>query len=126
MNTHKLISDRLHQKAGLYESSPSKFSGVSFKQLWDSEWDRDFERLMRNRLVMGAMRYEPMARKKQTRGKWNLRAAMRSKLENYERTGNREYLVDLANYCLIAFSCDDHPGGHFRALDDHHDHCKKK
>lgn len=67
-----------------------------------------------------------MEEKRKKPGHWDLLSALRSKAEGYERTGNTEYLVDAANYCLLAFELDAHPRKHFHALDDHTDHCKKK
>ena len=125
-STHSILRDRLLCKAGLAEPAPPKFCPSDLERLETSEWSLTFERLMRNRLVMGALRYGTFAEKVHKKSKWDLVGALRGKAEMYERTGNTEYLVDGANYCLLAFEFDDHPSKHFQALDDHSDHCKRK
>lgn len=117
------MRERLHKAAGLTEPPKPKFR---LEDLQQSEWSPEFERLMRNRLVMGAFRYGLLADKRVKGKKWDLIEPIRAKVELYEQTGNTEYLVDAANYCLLAFECDNHPLKHFKALDDHHDHCKRR
>lgn len=122
-HVHDMLRARLHLRAGLAERPKAKYS---LKSLEKTEWSPEFEQLMRNRLVMGALRYGLLADKKIKGKKWDLIEPIRKKVELYEETGNTEYLVDAANYCLLAFECDNHPLKHFKALDDHHDHCKRR
>ena len=42
-------------KCGLPENEPGK--PITFDELQQTEWNVDFEKLMRNRLIIGAMRY---------------------------------------------------------------------
>jgi len=125
MSVHAILRSRLLAQAGLLNGTP-RFSSADFAKLSDSEWSPEFERLMRNRMIMGALRYSTLAVKKVQRGKWDLVGSVKTKIKLYEATGNTEYLVDIANYCLLVFECDDHPKRHFHALDDHADHCKLK
>lgn len=39
------------------------------------------------------------------------------RLERYGKTGNKEELIDAANYLLIEFLKPSHPAAHFRATD---------
>lgn len=121
--SHDILRQRLLLRAGLAEKPQPKFSLTS---LMETEWSPQFEFLMRNRLIMGAFRYGLLSEKRKKGKKWDLLEPIRKKVEKYEETGNVEYLVDAANYCLLAFECDDHPLKHFKALDDHHDHCKRR
>lgn len=123
--THSILRERLLARAGLLLPQLPPFAGVTFAQLRQSEWSEAFENLMRNRLVMGALRYAPMVEKRKGTRRWDMVGAMRAKLEKYEETGNTEYLVDMANYCLLEFECGQHPKRHFHALDDHSDHCRE-
>jgi len=122
-HTHDIMRERLLKRAGLSVPERRKYD---FKSLQRTEWSQEFERLMRNRLIMGAFRYGLLAEKRIKGAKWNLIEPIAKKVELYEATGNTEYLVDAANYCLLAFECDNHPLKHFTALDDHHDHCKRR
>lgn len=123
MNTHDIIRHRLLLRAGLAELPKAKYD---FAELEKTEWSPEFERLMRNRLLMGALRYGTLEHKRKVGGKWDLVGAVKKKVELYEKTGNLEYLVDSANYCLLEFECGKHPNRHFHALDNHHDHCQLK
>jgi len=129
MTNFELMRQRLHMQAGVHEYKPSKFKPSDLKKLEQTEWSIKFEKLMRNRLLMGAMRYgtfeEKLVSAKSSRP-WDLLSPIGSKLQLYALTGNSEYLVDIANYCMLAFEFDPHPKKHFEALDDHHDHCRRK
>lgn len=81
-----------------------------------SEWSEKFEQLMRNRLIMGALRYGEMH--KQEDGFYHYPKSVLSKLQQYQRTGNTELLVDAANCCMLEFVKGKHPLKHFHATDD--------
>lgn len=125
----EMMRGRLLLRAGVTPPPAAKFNPSDFASLQNSEWSVEFERLMRNRLIMGALRYGTFAEKGEDakKGKhWDLQTPIVAKLKKYEETGNTEYFVDIANYCMLAFLFDNHPNKHFSALDDHHDHCKRK
>jgi hypothetical protein len=119
-NIHELLRNRLHERAGLLDA-PKTF--LRLEDLERSEWSADFERYMRNRLIMRALRYGVMS-KKRTQNYDYVNDAIR-RLQEYQRTGNSEQLVDVANLCLLAFEFDKHPTKHFSAGDDG-EHCKSK
>ena len=85
-------------------------------QLRKTQWNHEFEQLMRNRLIMGAFRYgvihvtptpwEPCVR------------SIVERINEFASTGNREHLVDVANLAMVLFEFDNHPNGHFHAADD--------
>ena len=39
------------------------------------------------------------------------------KFNLYLKTGNREYIVDAFNYCLLEWNSPQHPNAHFKATD---------
>lgn len=119
-----MLRQRLHAKAGIVERTMPQ--GYDFATLQKTEWSPEFEQHMRNRLLMGALRYGLLADKKKNPNKWDLLKALRSKIKGYLKTHNKEYLVDAANYLLLEFECPSIPNTFFKALDDHHDHCKLK
>lgn len=112
-HVHHILSERIHRQAGLVPPPAPRFR---FEDLVRSEWSPAFEQLMRNRLLMGALRY---GRISENRGKPydRIRDAMR-RLERYEVCGNLEDLVDAANLALLEFECGVHPRRHFSAADD--------
>lgn len=44
--------------------------------------------------------------------------SLEKKLSAYKRTGNTEYLVDVANYAMFEFMYSIHPKAHFKPTDD--------
>lgn len=89
---------------------------MQLDELQRTEWSPAFERLMRNRLLMGAFRYgrlhEPHAAHD------NVRSAI-ARLRRYLDDGNQEHLVDAANLCLVEYvrgECHENPN--LRAVDD--------
>jgi hypothetical protein len=100
-------------KAGIPEKEAPK--GMDLESLRKSEWSDEFERYMRNRLVMGAFRYGKINAPGKKR--YDRIGSIRKRLLQYERTGNTEMLVDISNLCLLEFVEPTHPESHFSALD---------
>lgn len=92
----------------------------NYQELYESEWSPEFEHFMRNRLILGAMRYGRMGHGQVPRGKpvYDRCESIRQRLERYEKTGNAEWLVDIANLALLMFEERIHPNHHFSATDD--------
>lgn len=111
MSVTKHIRRRLEK---CFESRPS------LAEMRKTEWSRQFERLMRNRLLMGAFRYG-LIKNKGDQG-YDMVGSLKSRLDMYERTGNMEYLADCANLALLEFEFPSHPKAHFNAIDDG-EHC---
>jgi hypothetical protein len=109
--------------SGMPELEPPKPRLMpSLDALYASEWSPEFEMLMRNRLVMGAMRYGLLGDKNKPAYNRVDNAVARLKL--YAETHNTEHLVDVANMCLIEFVEGDHPDKHFSSQDEHKLHAK--
>ncbi len=89
-------------------------------ELRRTEWSRPFEKLMRNRLVMGAFRYG-LLRNKGGQG-YDMLGSLQARLKQYKETGNLELLADVANLALLEFEYPSHPDAHFAAQDDG-EHC---
>ena len=68
------------------------------ESLAKTEWSSIFEQLMRNRLMMGALRYGLL----HDSGKPNYKRteSIEWHLKMFKETGNAEHLVDIANQCL--------------------------
>lgn len=92
-------------------------------ELARSEWSKDFENMMRYRLIMGAFRYGKMH--EFGKAQYDRVGKIKSKVELYARTGNLEYLVDIANIAMMEFEEGDHPNRHFESV-DYKDHTEVK
>lgn len=88
----------------------------SFAELLKSQWSSKFERLMRNRLILGVFRYGKITR--QSNLNYDRVGSAIKRLNLYKSTGNLEHLVDAANLCLLEFEHSEHPDKHFEAQDD--------
>lgn len=102
-------------KCGLHENE--FISLPSYDVLKETEWSPIFENLMRNRLIMGAIRYGRIG----AIGKpqYDRVPSMIKRLQKYSDSGNKEFLVDVANLCLLEFVECNHPTQHFHAIDEH-------
>jgi hypothetical protein len=111
------MRERLEHAAGIF---PPPRASASLERLRESEWSPRFESLMRNRLVMGALRYGPMAPQRRLRP--SFLPGLRKRLAQYGATGNAEFLVDVANLALLEFEIGHHPRRHFAVT--HGDHAQ--
>jgi hypothetical protein len=119
---HDILRERLLARAGLLEQSKKKFLTLKeiIDELHETTWDKTFLDYMFNRLIMGRLRYGP---KKPGTPAYNYAKSIKEKAELYKATGNTEFLVDIANYCMLEFRHGSHPNKHFSATDDA-DHCE--
>lgn len=116
-NLHRSVNNHLRQRiyrqCGVVDCPENS---VNLEDLMQTEWNAEFENLMRNRLLMGALRYGLM--KDPEKAKYNYLEAMEDKIKQYRITGNDELLVDIGNYALLEFTLGRHPNKHFKATDD--------
>lgn len=104
---------------------PSKGDRPSLPELKAEQWSDRFEVLMRNRLIVGACRYETLDEKRLD-NKYKTIDYIRVKLKEYEVNGNQENLADCANLLMIEFECPTHPNPTFHAIDDGKLHVEKR
>lgn len=85
--------------------------GMKIEDLKVSEWSESFEKLMRNRLIIGAFRYGKLH--DPNKKPFDRLIYICTKLDRYQATGNLEALVDVANLALLEFEESKHPKRHF-------------
>lgn len=110
-------------KCGLPELEAEAPQVHTYEELQQTEWSEEFENLMRNRLVMGALRYGPIHGK--NKPMYDRVSSVVSRIARYAESGNKELLVDVANLCLLEFEECHHPNAHFSSEDDG-EHVKRK
>ena len=108
------INNLWRRSAGLPEKEEDK--PVNLNELSITEWSTEFESLMRNRLILGALRYGRL--KAPGKARYNRVESIIKRMKAYQETGNKEYLVDCANLCLLEYEECHHPAAHFHAVDD--------
>lgn len=114
-SVHAILRRRLLDRAGLCESDPPRYTLAGLQA---SEWSHRFEQLMRNRLILGALRYGALHTPKR---KYDRVAGAMKRLQQYQQTGNLETLVDVANMALLEFEEGTHPKRHWSDING--DHC---
>lgn len=112
IHPHDAIRARLEKQI-----RPPSRARPPLESLRKTEWIPLFEQYMRNRLVMGAMRYETFEEKMKG-NKYDCLRYIRDKCDEYEKTHNLECLVDLANVAMIEFGAPHYPDAHFTPGDD--------
>lgn len=90
---------------------------VTLDSLKRTEWNVTFITLMQNRLIMGAFRYGRINNFEEKLDYSYVKEA-KKRLRLYELTGNKEFLVDASNMCLLEFSENKHPNSKLEIIDD--------
>lgn len=102
-------------KIGMKEiESPKRIP--DFEIMKKTQWSIDFEELMRNRLIMGGIRYGLL--NSPGKSKYDRMNSIIERAKLYKETGNIEILADIANLALCEFVEGDHPNRRFAASDD--------
>lgn len=119
MTNFEWMRVRLGTRAGILSSKEvSRIWSSFYEDLKKSEWSDRFEKLMRTRLLMGALRYGRMG----VDGKpvYDRLKGIQKRLGEYKETGNTETLVDVANLALLEFVEGKHEKAHFSSMDGNH------
>lgn len=80
-----------------------------------SQYSTEFLQGMVNRMLMSFPKYGHV--KDSVEKGMDPVKEVRNRLSEYGATGNTEWLMDAANYCMIEFMHPSHPEAHFRATD---------
>ncbi len=79
----------------------------------ESQVSKQFIQGMVNRMCQGLATYGPITKERME--KINMIKSLEQRIEKYKETGNTEWLMDAANYCMMEFMFPNHPNGHFKA-----------
>lgn len=93
------------------------------EEILATEYSVNFDNLRKNRMVHAFFKYGPL----RTNYDADLSlidavASLQRRLALYEKTGNTEYLVDIANFAMIEYMYPSHPNAHFDPVDDGKSH----
>lgn len=119
MSNQHFMNNLWRWKCGLPENpEPVKAvkPKVDIKALRKSQWCDRFDELRRNRMVLGTFRYGDYKDSKAK--KFDRIGSAISRLHKYIETGNTEFLIDVANLCMIEFDIPNHEKAHFSSIDD--------
>lgn len=80
-----------------------------------TENSETFHQGMVDRMIVSYHKYGPVAEGYPDRV--DAVKSLKERLAKYEETGNTEWLMDVANFCMIEHMHPRHPAAHFRATD---------
>lgn len=115
--SHDHIRKSIYKKCGIVEHKidTTIHTVSSFR---NSQWSFRFQRLMQNRLCFGAARYGLNFVGDPKKDRIDRISHMKHLINKYDKTGNDELLVDLANFAMMEFEEGVHPNKHFESIDD--------
>ncbi len=87
-----------------------------FNRILSTEFSSKFIEGMRERMVVSHYKYGFIA--EGFPEKVDAVGSLMQRLRKYADTGNTEYLMDAANFCMVEFLHPRHPQAHFQATDD--------
>lgn len=86
-----------------------------------TEWSNDFEMKRKRAMAMSYYKYGPVVdnyeKHNKSEGFLDAVANATRRIKRYEETGNTEFLVDAANFCMIEFMYPQHDKAHFKSTD---------
>jgi len=86
------------------------------EEILKDRYSEKFDKLRQNRMIMGHYRYGPL-KENCLPGMVDTIASLEKRLDAYKRTGNTEFLTDVANFAMIEFMYPQHPEAHFKATE---------
>lgn len=93
--------------------SKVSFAGKTVAQVLDTEFSAEFVKLMQGAMALSGYKYGPIS--EAYPGRVDAIGSLMMRLEKYAKTGNTEFLVDVANFAMIEFMLPKHPKAHFAA-----------
>lgn len=82
------------------------------EQILKTEWNPEVDELCKNRMVQGFFSYGPIAENYGS-GLISAKEKIRQYLDEYDKTGNIEKLLDIRNFAAIEYRYPSHPNAHF-------------
>jgi hypothetical protein len=91
------------------------------EEILATEYSPKFDELRKTRMVHAFFKYGPVVTNYE-HGLIDSIGSLKARVAMYERTGNTEYLCDVANFAMIEFMQPQHPNAHFDPVDDGQSH----
>lgn len=85
--------------------------------LLETEYSERFDEIRKSMMQTSYFKFGPVRQNYYVVKGLQAIPSLKAKLEEYERTGNTEFLADVANFAMIEFMYPQHPKGHYQATD---------
>jgi DNA/RNA-binding domain of Phe-tRNA-synthetase-like protein len=85
------------------------------EQILSRDYSQEFDKGRQDRIVQSWYKYGYASENYPT-GLASAIGSLYKRLELYKQTGNREYLMDIANFAMIEYMYPQHPNAHYRVV----------
>ena len=82
-----------------------------------TEYSEKFDEIRKKMMLTSYFKFGAVKDNYKTIGGLKAIPSLKAKLQEFEDTGNTEFLADVANFAMIEFMYPQHPNGHYRATD---------
>lgn len=90
---------------------------MNIKNILNTEYSFKFDEIRQKMMQTSFFKFGPIKDNYKTIGGLQAIPSLKAKLEEYEATGNTEFLADVANFAMIEYMYPQHKKAHYKATD---------
>ena len=90
---------------------------IELSKILETEYSEDFDKKRQDAMCMSFFKYGPVADNYKKFGCINAVGSLEKRLGKFKETGNKEMLVDVANFAMIEYMYSQHPDAHYQGTD---------
>lgn len=87
------------------------------EEILSTEYSEEFDNIRKNMMVTSFYKYGPMEENYKKQKTLDSIKSLEIRLNEYIKTGNMEYLADIANFAMIEFIHPQHTKAHYKKTD---------
>lgn len=87
------------------------------EEILKTEYSYRFDEIRKDMMEVSYYKYGPLQKNYEEHKCMDAIANAKKRIEMYERTGNTEYLADVANFCMIEFMKPQKEGAFYKPTD---------
>jgi hypothetical protein len=92
-------------------------SDSEISKILKTEYSLEFDTLRKKMMIMGFYRYGPVRKNIKDELEQTI-PSLEKRIAEYKRTGNIEFLADVANFAMMECMYSQHPNAHYNSTDD--------
>lgn len=89
---------------------------MTVEEIAKTEYSEEFDNLRKRMMITSFYKYG-LLKENYANKLINSIDSLEKRLEAYKKTGNAEFLADVANFAMIEFMCPQHPNARYRPTD---------
>ena len=87
------------------------------QDLLSTEYSEKFDKIRKDMMRISYFKFGPVKQNYKIVGGLDAIASLKAKLQEYEDTGNTEFLADVANFAMIEFMYPQKEGAYYKGTD---------